>query len=122
MKETTGLISQTDKEFYKQNGYWISPVIFNEEQVAAMRKAHDRIWAFDYDGDGYPLEEWKPSGNAKQLRKIDNTWWINDTIRETVTNPVLGQMAAGLMDSPEARLWYDQIIYKPGTGTGEVNS
>ena len=122
MKDMFELITQDDKEFYKQNGYWISPVLFDEEEIEAMRKAHDRVWSSDYDGDGYPLGEWQPNGNPNQLRKIDNTWWINDVIRGTVTDPVLGRIAAGLMDSTEARLWYDQIIYKPGTGTGEKGS
>ncbi|MBO7742760.1 phytanoyl-CoA dioxygenase family protein [Paenibacillus sp. MWE-103] len=122
MKETVGHITQEDKEFYKENGYWVSPVLFGEDEIAELRRAHDRIWSFDYDGDGYPLEEWRPSNNPKMLRKIDNSWWINDAVRKTVTNPVLGRIAAGLMDSSGARLWYDQVIYKPGTGTGEKDA
>jgi ectoine hydroxylase-related dioxygenase (phytanoyl-CoA dioxygenase family) len=96
MMDTTGLIKQEDKEFYNSNGYWISPVLFDEQEIEEMRRAHDRIWSFDYDGDGYPLEEWRRS-----------------------SNPDLGRIAAGLMESSGARLWYDQVIYKPGTGTGE---
>ncbi|UVI33193.1 phytanoyl-CoA dioxygenase family protein [Paenibacillus spongiae] len=116
MKDSIGQITQEDIEFYKTNGYWISPVLFDEQEIEEMRQAHDRIWSFDYDGDGFPLDEWRPSNNPKLLRKIDNSWWINDTIRKTVTNPVLGRIAAGLMESSEARLWYDQVIHKPGTG------
>ncbi|MCQ6557208.1 phytanoyl-CoA dioxygenase family protein [Paenibacillus mendelii] len=122
MKVTSGRISQEDREFYKTNGYWVSPVLFDEQEIEDMRKAHDRIWSFDYDGDGFPLDEWRPNSNPKMLRKIDNSWWINDTIKNTVTNPILGQIAAGLMDSTEARLWYDQVIYKPGTGKSDKDT
>src|SRR4051794_8874325 len=98
MKDMNGLITQADKEFYKKNGYWVSPVLFSEQEIEELRRAHDRIWAYDYDGDGYPLEEWRPSNNPKMLRKIDNSWWINDAVRQAVTNPVLGRLAADLMD------------------------
>ena len=40
-----------------------------------------------------------------------------------VTNPVLGRLGAGLVgQSGGARLWYRQVIYKPGTGTGEKDA
>ncbi|MDQ8736787.1 phytanoyl-CoA dioxygenase family protein [Paenibacillus sp. LHD-38] len=102
--------------FYQEQGYWISDRIFDDEQVERLRKAHDRIWARDYDGHGFPLSEWESTGNPYQLRKMDNAWWVNDEVREAVTNPLIGQIAAQLMDTDEVRLWYDQAIYKPGTG------
>src|SRR5690606_28771911 len=109
------MVTKEDQEFYKENGYWIGPVLFNDEEVEEMRKAHERIWAKDYDGDGFPLTDWIPNGNPTQLRKIDNAWWINDVIRSVVTSPKLGRVAAELLDTDEIRLWYDQVIYKPGS-------
>ncbi|MCD9021070.1 phytanoyl-CoA dioxygenase family protein [Cohnella silvisoli] len=102
--------------FYEENGYWISDRIFDDEQIDKLRKAHDRIWAREYDGDGFPLSEWHSNGNPNQLRKMDNAWWANDEIRAAVTHPLLGQIAAQLMGTNEVRLWYDQVIYKPGIG------
>lgn len=110
------------QEFYEENGYWVSDIVFTPEEVAEMRAAHDRIWALDYDGDGFPLWEWKPDDKPGRLRKIDNAWWINDVVKNTVTSPKLGKLAANLMNSVEARVWYDQVIYKPGTGKGEQTS
>ncbi|MFC0330902.1 phytanoyl-CoA dioxygenase family protein [Paenibacillus sepulcri] len=113
-----GQIQLTGEElaFYQENGYWISGRIFNDEQLERLQRAHDRIWDGDYDGDGFPLSDWHPNGNPLQLRKMDNAWWINDEVREAVTSPLLGQIAAQLMGTGEARLWYDQVIHKPGTG------
>ena len=104
-----------DKQFYDEFGYWISPTIFSDKQVEKLRIAHERMWSRDYDGDGFPLTDWVSNGESTQLRKIDNAWWINDAVYEAVTSPLLGQYAAALMGTDEVRLWYDQVIYKPGT-------
>jgi hypothetical protein len=113
------VVSDEDIRFYQENGYWISPRIFDDAQLDRLRKAQDRIWARDYDGDGFPLSEWESNGNPLQLRKMDNAWWVNDDIQDAVTNPLLGQMAAGLMETEAVRLWYDQVIHKPGIGGGQ---
>lgn len=114
------LLSDDDIQFYRDNGYWISPRIFDDAQLERLRRAHDRIWARDYDGDGFPLSEWESNGNPLQLRKMDNAWWVNDEVRDAVTNPLLGRMAAELMETDEVRLWYDQVIYKPGAVSREA--
>lgn len=117
MKINNRVVSYEGVRFYQENGYWISPRIFDDAQLARLRQAHDRIWARNYDGDGFPLSEWESNGNPLQLRKMDNAWWVNDEIKNAITNPLLGQMAAELMETETVRLWYDQVIYKPGTGS-----
>jgi hypothetical protein len=57
----------------------------------------------------------RPDTNL-QLRKINNSWWLNETIRSVALSPVLGAMAAKLMGTEEVRLWHDQAIWKPGQG------
>ncbi|MBP3962041.1 phytanoyl-CoA dioxygenase family protein [Paenibacillus lignilyticus] len=122
MKPITAEQAKLDQQFYEENGYWISPVVFDAEEVEALRKAHDRIWNQDFDGDAFPLTEWFPSDNPTRLRKIDNAWWINDEVYKTVTARKLGKLAANLMNTDEVRVWYDQAIYKPGTGKGQETS
>jgi ectoine hydroxylase-related dioxygenase (phytanoyl-CoA dioxygenase family) len=109
-------VTDEDRMFYKENGYWISPKLIDDDRIERLRKAHERVWAKDYDGAGFPLTEWFPNDNPTQLRKIDNTWWINDEVRDMVIDPLLGEITADLLETDEVRLWYDQIIYKPGTG------
>ncbi len=115
------VVTPEDKKFYQENGFWMSPKIFSDEQVARLRQAHERIWSYQYDGDGYPLSDWVTNGDPYQLRKIDNAWWINEEVKSAVTNPILGEIAAQLMDTDEVRLWYDQAIYKPGTQGSSKN-
>jgi ectoine hydroxylase-related dioxygenase (phytanoyl-CoA dioxygenase family) len=116
MIDVKQFVTEQDRKFYNENGYWISPKLIDDERIEQLRKAHERVWSNDFDGDGFPLTEWFSNGNPSQLRKIDNTWWINDEVRDMVTDPLLGEVTAALLDTDEVRLWYDQIIYKPGVG------
>lgn len=109
-------ITQEDKRVFDRDGYWISPKLLTDDQIARLRQAHDRIWARDYDGDGYPMNHFGSIKNPDALRKLDNGWWINDEVRSVITSPHIGELAADLLETDEIRLWHDQIIYKPGVG------
>ncbi|MEV5025333.1 phytanoyl-CoA dioxygenase family protein [Paenibacillus sp. LPE1-1-1.1] len=109
-------ITQKDKELFNRDGYWISPKLIDDEQIERLREAHDRIWSGEYDGDGLPMNHFRLSDNPDALRKLDNGWWINDEIRKMVTDPLVGELSADLLETNEIRLWHDQIIYKPGIG------
>jgi ectoine hydroxylase-related dioxygenase (phytanoyl-CoA dioxygenase family) len=59
---------------------------------------------------------WKDRGDPADIRKTDNAHWANRTLRQLALNETIGAMAARLMDTPEVRLWHDQLLYKPGQG------
>lgn len=114
-------ITPEDKATFDRDGYWISPKLLTDEQIAQLRQAHERIWASDFDGDGGPMGYMVKNPNPDALRKLDNGWWVNDAVRETVTSPHIGELAADLLGEDEIRLWHDQVIYKPGTGEKETS-
>ncbi|WJH34267.1 phytanoyl-CoA dioxygenase family protein [Paenibacillus aurantius] len=122
MLETTYVITEQDRKEFREKGYWISPKLLDDDQIARLRKAHDRVWAGDYDGDGYPMhpQSVRPAYEELKLRKLDNGWWVNDEVRQAVTDPVMGRWAADLLETDEIRLWHDQMIYKPGVGDRET--
>lgn len=114
-------MTEQDRQTYRDKGYWISPKLLSDDQIAALREAHRRIWAGDYDGDGYNYYgNYAAPKDDLKVRKLDNAWWVNDEIRRAVTDPYMGEMAAFLMETDEARLWHDQAIYKPGAGNVET--
>src|SRR5690606_4517248 len=108
-------VTEQDKKTFEQNGYWISPKLLDDETIHKLRDAHRRIWANDFDGDGYPMKDIRKPESELSLRKLDNGWWINDAVRDVVTDRNLGAMAADLLGEDSIRLWHDQVIYKPGT-------
>lgn len=114
--ERTYKITTQDKETFERDGYWISPKLLDDGQIERLREAHERIWGGDYDGDGLPMNHYRANSNPDALRKLDNGWWINDEVRRTVTDPLIGELTADLLQADEIRLWHDQVIYKPGVG------
>lgn len=108
-------------EEYWQRGYWISPPLFDEAQIAVLREAHERLWQGDYDSatpSQYGIA--KVDLGTAALRQQCNAFWLNRAIRDAVTSPVVGAVAARLMRVPSVRLWHDQAIYKPGTGAANA--
>ncbi|MFD2613401.1 phytanoyl-CoA dioxygenase family protein [Paenibacillus gansuensis] len=114
--DRTYQIKEQDRQKFDRDGYWISPKLISDEQIAKLREAHERLWSGDYDGDGYTMNHFRLSSNPDALRKIDNGWWVNDEVHRVVTDPFIGELAADLLGTDEIRLWHDQVIYKPGIG------
>jgi hypothetical protein len=114
------LVTQVVIAEYWERGFWISPKLFDDEQVQRLRAAHARFWAGEYDGEipsQYGIMRYDPHSAA--VRQQVNAGWQNDEIRRAVTSPLLGKIGARLMGVDSARLWTDQIIYKPGAGDAE---
>jgi len=117
MENNIPKMTEQDLQSYNEKGYWISPKLLDDEQIERLRKAHDRIWSGDYDGDAFDYYGgWSLPADPLKIRKLDNAWWINDEVRSAVTDPTIGEMAAYLMQTDEVRLWHDQLICKPGAG------
>jgi ectoine hydroxylase-related dioxygenase (phytanoyl-CoA dioxygenase family) len=115
-------ITESDRVAFERDGYWISPVVIEPARVAALRRAQERIWSCDYDGNGFPMD-YKPTvGDPEALRMLDNGWWINDEIRSMVTDPVVGSWAADFMAVDTVKLWHDQVLYKPPVAKGSVQT
>ena len=116
-------IALTPEDFasYRKKGYWISPVLFNDEEVCSMRRELERICAGERDYDGFFwLSQPNFGTDGPAVRQVNNGWWINKVMRLTVKSPVIGYIGAQLMKTKEVRIWHDQMLWKPGLGvTGE---
>src|SRR5678816_3786307 len=83
---------------YWERGYWISPKLFDDDQVARLRAAHDRLWAGQHDypvPPQYGVTAVDPA--SPKARQQCNAFWLSEEIRRAVTSPVLGQIGARLM-------------------------
>ena len=116
-------IALTPEDFasYRKKGYWISPVLFNDEEVCSMRRELERICAGERDYDGFFwLSQPDFGADDPAVRQVNNGWWINKVMRLAVKSPVIGYIGAQLMKTKEVRIWHDQMLWKPGLGvTGE---
>jgi hypothetical protein len=121
--KTECLPSAEDVAFYNENGYWISPKVFSDAELAEICEHQDRVYAGIHDTGRAPWHGWKP--NPKRLleiRKTDNSFWSDLTIRKAVLNATIGAIAARLHAVDVVRLWHDQLLFKPNGGeqTGHV--
>lgn len=105
------------REAFEADGYWVSPPLLDADRVAGLRRAHDRIWARDFDTAAFPQHEMPEDGYPPHgLRQLVNGWWLNDAVRDVVLDPEIGAIAAGLLGVDRVRLWHDQVILKPPAG------
>ena len=122
------LVTDHDKAFYGQNGYWVSAPLFEEIEIAQMRAAvfatldgerdFDSMIFYQSPGNLEWMRECYEGKESLRLRNLENAWWVNKEFRRVVTNPVIGGMAALLTGEPEIRLVHDQALMKPGQPDG----
>ncbi|MFC7625594.1 phytanoyl-CoA dioxygenase family protein [Microlunatus sp. GCM10028923] len=112
------LPSDADVASYREQGFWISPVIVPDEVLDAAELGMRRLYAGESDRSlPYDVGGWtEADGNV--LRKNDYASLRVDQLRELVGTPLIGATAARLAGVPEIRLWHDQLLYKPTDGPG----
>lgn len=115
MSAPTYVASDDDVAFYREHGYWISPVILSDEQLALLNYGAERYYAGERDA--HLLAElntdWSPE-RGDVLRQNDYVSLQLDEFRAFLEDPTIARLAARLAGTREVRLFHDQLIYKPG--------
>ena len=110
-------VTEADIAEYHERGYWLSPKIFNDEQIEKLCSEVCRLQSGEKDTDSWgwcgPV---KADPEAKHMQQVVNAWWVNDAVREAVTSPVIGYIGSRLMRVDGIRLIHDQALIKPGLG------
>ncbi|HYF49578.1 MAG TPA: phytanoyl-CoA dioxygenase family protein [Planctomycetota bacterium] len=118
------LPTDADVKFYQENGYWISPKLFTDEELLALAEHQDRVYAGIHETGHAPWwGGWRFNPKRPlEIRKTDNSFWSDLTLRAAVLSPTIGAIAARLHGVDVVRLWHDQLLYKPSGGekTGNV--
>ncbi len=108
-----------DVAFFQEKGYWVSPKIISDDRLEQLRERMERVYNEQFETGKPPWRGyWKTGDNPRALRKTDNSHWSDLVIRALATDPVIGAIAAKLMQTDCIRLWHDQLLYKPGRGPG----
>jgi hypothetical protein len=104
-----------DIAFYREHGYWISPVILPSDVLDAAERGMERFYAGDHDHvlpDLPSTRGWQPS-DGDVLRKNDYASLRVDELAALVRHPAIGATAAALSGAEGIRLWHDQLLRKP---------
>jgi len=113
--DETLLPGPDDVAFYREHGWWISPVILPAEVLDAAERGMARYYAGDLDTLS---DSWQPPGEG--LRKNDYASLHVREPAELVAQPVIGATAARLAGAGSIRLWHDQLLYKPVDAPGTL--
>lgn len=106
------LPAQDDVRFYREHGFWISPVIIPDEVLDAAERGMSRYYAGDLDSTGIHPAGWTPPVEDG-LRKGDYASFCVRELADLITYPMIGASAAALSGADGIRLWHDQLLYKP---------
>lgn len=110
-------VTDADVEAYWRRGYWISPRLFDDAQIAALREGIERLRRGEKDSAG-----WGWSGStladpkSPAMWQVVNAWWISDAIRAGTTSATLGYVASRLLKTDRVQLLHDQALVKPPLG------
>jgi phytanoyl-CoA hydroxylase len=114
-------ISQPEIDFYQNNGYIVIEDFLNTTELehwktvvlnAVTERDGQKIpgragKTDDHDGINKDVEY-----HSKVFDQLINLWQTNDEVKELMTDPKIGEMAATLAGVDGIRIWHDQALFK----------
>ena len=117
------VLTEEQIQFWDERGYFVTDVLFDERQLDDICRHMALVFAQKYETNVPPNKiDWWPGDPKTSLKKLDNGWWADETIRRLVLNPTLGAIAAQLAKADTIRLFQDQLLDKPGIGRNTPRS
>jgi hypothetical protein len=98
---------------YRDAGFWIAPKLFDDSFVAALRTACSQVLSGNLHEPPSPYFQLEAPQAPGELRRAFNASFVDPVIRTAIHESPIGELAAHLMEVPQVRLWYSQIIEKP---------
>ncbi len=86
------LITAEVLEEYRERGYWVSPKLYSDEQIAEMRAAQERMWRGEHDSEipsQYGARAVEPG--SPDVRQQCNAFWLSNVIRKCDHEPAIGR-------------------------------
>lgn len=115
------LISNQDRLFYRDNGYWISPVLFEKEYLKTVVTHYLKVLNGTYETGIIPSRNLSPENLDQGVVKITNCLWADSTLSKIILSPIIGKISAELIGVNAVRYWRDHLWYKPGKSGKEGN-
>lgn len=124
------MVTEEQIRFFEENGYLKYSQVLTPEEVRELRDGLDRIIALELEGGddsapefryGHDRKGERPEESGRAARSIHqfvNMWKRDAAYERTLHNPLIAGAVRGLLRTPEARLWHDQIISKPPRDNG----
>lgn len=123
-QETAQLPSDEDVQSYRERGWYLSEKLFTDAEVDALRNASELFYAGQRDESlpSHPptLAYWTPD-QGEGLRHNDYIHYEVKAIRDIITKPLIGAVAARLAEATSIRVFQATLIYKPPGANKETS-
>ena len=108
-------LTQQQIEQFENDGFIIVDKLTNDDTVATLRAAFDRLFSGEFQTGISPDEvNWQVgSGDPSLTRQICNGWKADLDIANTVLREDLGHAIATLGQWPGTRIMIDNVLWKP---------
>ena len=119
------MATQQQINFFQENGYLKFGKVLDSDGVEAMRAGLDAIIEleltegdesspeFKYGHDRHDTQLDRRSGHPRAIHQYVNMWKREPRYEAAIHHPLIAGTARALLDTPEVRLWHDQVISKP---------
>jgi ectoine hydroxylase-related dioxygenase (phytanoyl-CoA dioxygenase family) len=104
------VLSQGQVYSFNENGFLIVRKLVDPETVSVLREALMRIVDGKHEGMRRRMD--LSSADGRKITKIERFWNLDPVFEDFLRTSKLGEAAGQLMDTPEVRLFYDQMFYK----------
>jgi hypothetical protein len=110
--EATALDERTQ---YLEDGFYIHRIpIFDADRIERGIAGMDAIRRGEYDTGRQPEPSfWSPGDDPARLCKIEMPQIADTAIRDLVSSPRLGELAARVAGASMVQVWWVQLLYKP---------
>jgi ectoine hydroxylase-related dioxygenase (phytanoyl-CoA dioxygenase family) len=113
------ILSPNQIDFFKENGYLILRKLLEPEIVKDLKAAISKV--IDGADAGIRARNTVTRSENRLTLQIQQLYRAQSVIADFIKHPKIGKIASVLMNNtPEVRLWHDQIIYKPARTGGPV--
>ncbi|RKU38159.1 hypothetical protein C6495_00665 [Candidatus Poribacteria bacterium] len=124
------MATQQQIDFFQENGYLKFGKVLDSAEVEAMRTGLDTVIElelgegddsspeFKYGHDRRENRLNRGAGHPRAIHQYVNMWKRDVHYERAIHHPLIAGTARALLDTPEVRLWHDQVISKPPHDNG----
>ena len=124
------MATQQQIDFFQENGYLKFGKVLDSAEVDAMRTGLDAVIElelgegddsspeFKYGHDRRENRLNRGAGHPRAIHQYVNMWKRDAHYERAIHHPLIAGTARALLDTPEVRLWHDQVISKPPHDNG----
>jgi ectoine hydroxylase-related dioxygenase (phytanoyl-CoA dioxygenase family) len=110
-------VSSDLRQRYLDDGFVVAERVIPQDVVQRALDGMDAVRRGEYDTGKPPIDSpWKPGDDPNKLCKIEMPHLASKGIREILTHPALGEVAAAVTGAKMVQIWWVQLLYKPPVG------